>query len=135
MSHVYICEISGNDETGKGSQESPFKTPLAAVEFLSGNTENAKILVRKTAEGTFEDIAATALKKAKKGYEIAQKKLAKANERAEANSAAAEKVFFKTYPGCRRGSIAFGRSQKDCLETGQFFADCKDHKNWRVHSC
>lgn len=88
----HICELSGNDESGTGSESAPFKTALQAVKFLAESDSSAKLYVRKSLDSAYQEIAATALKKAKKGLEIAQKKKAKALERAAADADAAAKL-------------------------------------------
>ncbi|KAJ3150947.1 hypothetical protein HDU89_002945 [Geranomyces variabilis] len=79
-SAVYVCELSGDDAKGSGSEAAPFKTVLCAVEFSA----TAEILVRKTSEDGFQPAAKSALKKAQK---LAEGKAAKA---AKAASSAAE---------------------------------------------
>lgn len=74
---LYVDLNSGNDESGNGSESAPFKTPLKAIE----KDVNATILVKKDDEG-FKTISNAALKKAKKAFDIAQKKKAKAEEKA-----------------------------------------------------
>ncbi|CAA21915.1 cytoplasmic asparagine-tRNA ligase Nrs1 [Schizosaccharomyces pombe] len=81
----YIDEASGNDETGNGSQTSPFKTAIHALE----TDANCTIFVKKNGSEEFEPITTNALKKAKKGVEQAAKKKAKA---AEAEAAAAARA-------------------------------------------
>jgi asparaginyl-tRNA synthetase len=89
---LHICEIEGDDTTGTGTTAQPFKTPLRAMEHLSGNSENATLLVRKSLETGYADIAGAALKKAKKGYEINMKKIKKAEERALVDAASSDKA-------------------------------------------
>jgi asparaginyl-tRNA synthetase len=70
MESLYICEEKGNDEHGNGSQNSPYKTSVAALM----KNENAKLMVRKAANDPYSDISGAALKKAKKGVEVLKKK-------------------------------------------------------------
>jgi asparaginyl-tRNA synthetase len=88
---LYVCEVQGSDETGKGNESSPFKSPIRALEV----NESAKILVRKALQGEeagFKEISGAGLKKAKKGLELLKKKLVKEQERSakEADQAAEE---------------------------------------------
>jgi asparaginyl-tRNA synthetase len=92
MEILHICEIEGDDITGTGAIASPFKTPIRAIEHLSGNSENTTLLVRKTIETGYADIAGAAFKKAKKGYEINLKKVQKAEERALVDAVSSDKA-------------------------------------------
>lgn len=76
---VYVCEVSGSDETGKGTESEPFANALRALEFVKGGA--VTILYRKDANSVYANISGAALKKAKKGYELALKKAQKAQER------------------------------------------------------
>ncbi|OUM57156.1 hypothetical protein PIROE2DRAFT_21530 [Piromyces sp. E2] len=82
---LFVDVNNGNDETGNGSEAAPFMTPLKALETNAA----AAIMVKKDDEG-FKPISGAALKKAKKAFDIAQKKKAKAEEKA-AKDAEAEK--------------------------------------------
>ncbi|KAI9484644.1 hypothetical protein BDB00DRAFT_878611 [Zychaea mexicana] len=73
---VYVDELAGSDETGNGTESSPFKTALKAVEK---GGDNAKIQVKKDAEG-YKDISGAALKKAKKSLLEQQRKAKKLEE-------------------------------------------------------
>ena len=69
MKTLYICEASGSDEGGSGTQEKPFRSALRALE----EDEQAELVVRKALEGddaVYAPISGAALKKAKKGLEI-----------------------------------------------------------------
>jgi asparaginyl-tRNA synthetase len=77
---LYICEIEGDDVDGTGSLSFPLKSPLQAIKHISGNSENASLLVRKSLETGYADITGAALKKARKGYEISLKKIQKAEQ-------------------------------------------------------
>ncbi|KAI8841316.1 hypothetical protein BC829DRAFT_492526 [Chytridium lagenaria] len=74
---VYVCEQKGDDTTGAGTETSPFKTPLRALESVNGD-ENVKIQVRKVEAEGYQPISGAALKKAKKGWELNEKKKQKA---------------------------------------------------------
>jgi len=69
---IFVCEITGSDETGKGSKNLPFKTPVKAFESQQGGP--CQILIRKVTEEEFKVISQAAYKKAKKGYEVNEKK-------------------------------------------------------------
>lgn len=73
---AYVDEIAGCDETGLGSEAAPFKTAIKALEKLG---ENAKVLIKKDAEG-YKDISGAALKKAKKTLVEQQRKAKKLEE-------------------------------------------------------
>lgn len=75
---VYIHEVKGVDEAGvAGTQEQPFKT--AAFALFSSETE-PKLFVYKEADGEYQEISASALKKARKGCEGLKKKAIKQKE-------------------------------------------------------
>lgn len=78
---LYICEASGSDSTGIGTPTSPLLTPVAALQKGGPSTV---IMVRKKADEEYVALGTSALKKAKKAVEIAEKKANKAKE-AEAN--------------------------------------------------
>jgi asparaginyl-tRNA synthetase len=79
MSSVHIDEAAGSDETGKGTQELPFKT-LAFAVYSSDGLENVKYLTRKNATTEYDEATQSALKKAKKGADGIEKKKKKAEE-------------------------------------------------------
>lgn len=82
---LFIDEVSGSDESGDGTEGSPLKTAIAALERVAG--ANIAIKVKKAAEGdapaAWQDISASALKKARKGYEVNAAKKKKADEAAK----------------------------------------------------
>lgn len=92
---LYVCEATGNDTTGSGTKEMPFKTILRALE----QDEGATIVVRKQTQeedkpaSEFAEASAASVKKAKKFLELSRKKQQKEEERklkdAEANAAKA----------------------------------------------
>ncbi|PVV04933.1 hypothetical protein BB560_000548 [Smittium megazygosporum] len=91
---VYIDELSGSDDSGNGSEQSPFKTALAALISVSGESDNLEFLVKKAPSTpeevvSYNPIASSALKKAKKGYELHVKKTKKQAEQKEKESLAA----------------------------------------------
>ncbi|ORX97668.1 asparaginyl-tRNA synthetase [Basidiobolus meristosporus CBS 931.73] len=91
---VFVDEVNGSDETGNGSQETPFQTPVVALQKAG---DNITIKVQKTAEEGYKDISGAALKKAKKKVEELQRKAKKAEEQQKseadkANARAAEEA-------------------------------------------
>lgn len=79
---LYINEKTGADEAGvAGSQEQPFKTPAYALYSVTG--AEPKLFVFKEADNEYQEISASALKKARKGCEGLKKKAAKAKEQEE----------------------------------------------------
>lgn len=85
---VYVDESTGSDETGTGSLESPFHSAAQAI-FTEGSSTPLTIMVRKTSTDEYAVISPSALKKAKKGADIIEKKQKKA---LEAEAKAAEKA-------------------------------------------
>ena len=79
MSSVYVDEAAGSDETGKGTQELPFKS-LAFAVYSSDASDNIKYLIRKDATVDYDEATQSALKKAKKGADGIEKKKKKAEE-------------------------------------------------------
>lgn len=67
---VFVDEVAGDDTTGNGTEASPFKTVLKAIEKKG---DNIKVQIKKDAEG-YKDISGAALKKAKKTFAEQQKK-------------------------------------------------------------
>ncbi|KAJ3196752.1 hypothetical protein HK101_007874 [Irineochytrium annulatum] len=76
---IHVCELTGNDAEGSGTEKMPFLTPLRALRSVQGSDE-AQIKVRKDHVEGYKDIAGAAMKKAKKGYELEEKKKQKARE-------------------------------------------------------
>ena len=79
---VYVDEATGNDETGAGTEASPYATPAGA---MTARGAEVTLLTRKIEggkPGAYEPISASALKKAKKLYEMNLKKQKKNEERA-----------------------------------------------------
>lgn len=70
---MFVDEVAGCDAQGNGTEASPFKTVLKAIEVKG---ENIKVQIKKDAEG-FKDISGAALKKAKKTFAEQQKKAKK----------------------------------------------------------
>ncbi|KAJ3021238.1 hypothetical protein HKX48_008943 [Thoreauomyces humboldtii] len=81
---LHVCEVNGNDASGSGSLDAPYKTLARALE----RSTTSDILVRKTTEEGFQPVAKSALKKALKLHEGVQKKLQKASQSAAADAAA-----------------------------------------------
>ncbi|CAI4949753.1 BTE_HP_G0020320.mRNA.1.CDS.1 [Saccharomyces cerevisiae] len=83
MSSLYIKEATGVDElTTAGSQDHPFKTPAYAL-FASQQKSDAtepKLFVFKTEDNEYQEISASALKKARKGCDGLKKKAVKQKE-------------------------------------------------------
>ena len=79
MSTAYIDEAAGSDETGKGTQDLPFKS-LAFAVYSSDGLDKGKYLIRKDATTDYEEATQSALKKAKKGADGIEKKRKKAEE-------------------------------------------------------
>ncbi|KAJ1547143.1 hypothetical protein HK096_004178 [Nowakowskiella sp. JEL0078] len=78
---IYVCEISGDDNAGKGTKEAPFKTSVKAVESANGST-NLNIKVRKALTDEYSDISLAGLKKAKRTFENNVKKADNAAKKA-----------------------------------------------------
>jgi len=79
MSTTYIDEAAGSDETGKGTQDLPFKS-LAFAVYSSAGLDKVKYLIRKDATTDYDEATQSALKKAKKGADGIEKKRKKAEE-------------------------------------------------------
>jgi asparaginyl-tRNA synthetase len=79
MSTLYVDEATGSDETGKGTQELPYKS-LAFAVYSSAGLDNVKYLIRKDATTDYDEATQSALKKAKKGADGIEKKKKKAEE-------------------------------------------------------
>ncbi|PVU97920.1 hypothetical protein BB561_000176 [Smittium simulii] len=82
---VYIDETAGSDESGTGTSEKPLLSLIAAVTAVSGDIENTNFLVKKAlpenkSAETFEAATSSALKKAKKNFEVNLKKAKKQAE-------------------------------------------------------
>lgn len=82
MTKVYVCESHGSDDA-TGSESCPLSTALKAL-VLHGDT--AEIMVRKLGEQEYSPIAASALKKVRKKYEIDVSKAQKTKEKAALES-------------------------------------------------
>lgn len=79
MSTVCVDEAAGSDETGKGTQELPYKS-LAFAIFSNTGLDNVKYLIRKDATADYDEATQSALKKSKKGADGLEKKRKKAEE-------------------------------------------------------
>ena len=88
---VYICEVQGRDNEGNGSEKMPFQSLAKAVTFVKGDVDSYTILSRKAILDPYVDVAKSALKKAKKTYEISVRKAEKDADRAEQDKAEAAK--------------------------------------------
>ncbi|QLG72104.1 hypothetical protein HG535_0C04580 [Zygotorulaspora mrakii] len=106
MSCLYINESAGADEiSGKGTEESPYKTAAFALfchrEANGSDSAEPKLLVFKTEDKEYQEISASALKKARKGCDGLLKKALKQKEQEskkqqqEADNAAKELASLK----------------------------------------
>ncbi|KAI8078047.1 uncharacterized protein B0P05DRAFT_543899 [Gilbertella persicaria] len=73
---IYVDEVAGCDTTGNGTEATPFKSVLKAIEAKG---DSIKIQIKKDAEG-FKEISGAAFKKAKKTFAEQQKKAKKLEE-------------------------------------------------------
>lgn len=80
---VFVDDASGTDDSSAGTLERPFQTPAYALY----SSPDAPIYVRKSADGQFEPISASMLKKAKKGVDGLVKKIKNAEETAAKKAA------------------------------------------------
>ncbi|KAJ3065224.1 hypothetical protein HDU98_011394 [Podochytrium sp. JEL0797] len=76
---LHVCEVSGHDANGSGSEKMPFKTAVRAMQACSG-ADDVQLLVRKDLVEGFKEISGAGKKKAKKLWEGEEKKKAKAEE-------------------------------------------------------
>ncbi|ORY49886.1 asparaginyl-tRNA synthetase [Rhizoclosmatium globosum] len=76
---IHVCEVSGHDTNGAGTEKMPFKTALRAMQAINGS-EEIQILVRKDLVEGFKEISGAGKKKAKKLWEGEEKKRVKAEE-------------------------------------------------------
>ncbi|KAJ3232964.1 hypothetical protein HDU81_002584 [Chytriomyces hyalinus] len=77
-SSVHVCEVSGHDASGAGTEKMPFKTVLRALEATKGVGKS--VVVRKDLVEGFKPVSDSGLKKGMKLYDAAVKKRAKAEE-------------------------------------------------------
>ncbi|KAJ3147834.1 hypothetical protein HK101_002194 [Irineochytrium annulatum] len=71
---IHVCELTGNDAEGLGSEKMPFRTPIRAIALESAQgSGQANIKVRKDHVDGYKAISGAALKKARRGYEKVQK--------------------------------------------------------------
>ncbi|SHO79788.1 Cytosolic asparaginyl-tRNA synthetase [Malassezia sympodialis ATCC 42132] len=89
MPAVYFNEAVGSDETGQGTEAAPFATAVGA---MTARGAQIQLFTKKADADGYEPLSASGVKKAKKLYEMAQKKKQKAAENAsqEAERAAQE---------------------------------------------
>lgn len=83
ISSVYIDESRGSDSNGDGTEGSPYQSILGA--YISRASNQVDCLVFKANEsleepGSYQPASSTALKRAKKGYEVHQKKINKTSK-------------------------------------------------------
>ncbi|KAJ1728874.1 asparagine--tRNA ligase, partial [Coemansia biformis] len=83
---VHVDKVGGSDETGHGTEDAPYKTPVAAVGMIASMPAEKqgcfKVVVRSAAGEPYAEITATALKKAKGAHELELKKAKKQAEQA-----------------------------------------------------
>jgi asparaginyl-tRNA synthetase len=77
LEKVYVDEANGVDETGKGTQAAPYKTPLHAA-LQSGGLDKVFLLIKKEGSDEYAEIAKSASKKLQKTIDGIRKKEAKA---------------------------------------------------------
>jgi asparaginyl-tRNA synthetase len=87
---VYVNEKAGHDAEGHGSEEKPYQTAAYAV-FVQPETKIFVFKATDDGEG-YEEISASALKKAKKGADGLRKKQEKAKAAAEKQSDTTKKL-------------------------------------------
>ncbi|KAG8902320.1 putative asparagine--tRNA ligase, cytoplasmic [Tulasnella sp. 403] len=86
---VYVEEGVGSDETGDGTSEKPYATPLGAMQAKG---PDVSILIRKQPTDDWSVINTSALKKAKKAHEIWERKVKKNEENKERLEREAEEL-------------------------------------------
>lgn len=79
MPVVYFNEAVGSDETGQGTENSPFATAVGA---MTARGALIQLFTKKGDADGYEPLSASGVKKAKKLYDLAQKKKQKAAENA-----------------------------------------------------
>ncbi|PLW13322.1 hypothetical protein PCANC_16691 [Puccinia coronata f. sp. avenae] len=76
MATIHIDEAGGSDSTGDGTAEAPFHSILGAL-LKQGSAEAPPMVCKQADPAEYVPVTATALKRAKKAYEIHVKKAAK----------------------------------------------------------
>ncbi|KAJ3205926.1 hypothetical protein HDU82_004876 [Entophlyctis luteolus] len=76
---IHVCEVSGHDTSGAGTEKMPFKSALRAMQACKA-ADDAIILVRKDLVEGFVPISGAGRKKAKKLWDAEEKKRIKAEE-------------------------------------------------------
>lgn len=79
MSTIHIDEATGSDTTGQGTEAQPYQS----LAFAIFTTADAKYLIRKDANTSYDEPTQSAIKKGKKGADGLEKKRKKAEELAE----------------------------------------------------
>jgi asparaginyl-tRNA synthetase len=74
---VFVDEVNGSDESGSGSESTPYKTSLHAAIQLGG-TDQAIFMIKKEGSTEYAEIAKSAAKKVQKTLDGLRKKEAKA---------------------------------------------------------
>ncbi|RKP19562.1 asparaginyl-tRNA synthetase [Rozella allomycis CSF55] len=84
---IYIDLVKGSDDTGKGTEASPYLSLLKAMEMNTSASDDS-FAVKKDESGEYEPASKSALKKAKSALEAKEKKAKKLAEKAEEQKAA-----------------------------------------------
>ena len=87
LEKVYVDEVNGVDETGKGTSSAPYKTPLYAA-LQAGGLDKIFLMIKKEGSDEYAEIAKSASKKLQKTIDGIRKKEAKAASSAAAAAAA-----------------------------------------------
>lgn len=90
LEKVYVDEVNGVDETGKGTSSAPYKTPLHAA-LQAGGLDKIFLMIKKEGSDEYAEIAKSASKKLQKTIDGIRKKEAKAASSAAAAAAAASR--------------------------------------------
>lgn len=85
MAPIHIDETSGSDDTGKGTQEEPYKS-LGQALFNHAAGSTVSYLIRKDQTVQYDEPTQSSLKKAKKTADGIEKKKKKQEELAERNA-------------------------------------------------
>lgn len=86
MAPIHIDETSGSDDTGKGTQEEPYKSFGQALFNHHGLVTTSSYLIRKDQTVQYDEPTQSSLKKAKKTADGIEKKKKKQEELAERNA-------------------------------------------------
>ena len=86
LEKVYVDEVKGSDDTGKGTESDPYKTSLHAALQSPGGLDKVFLLIKKEGSQEYAEIAKSALKKLQKTIDGIRKKEAKAAATATATA-------------------------------------------------